>query len=293
LKSAPASKFFGSAPRLHYLEWNAAGNPAIILMHGSCANCWWWEKVVSALPENLRVLAPDLRGHGDSEWAVPPAYHPLDYARDLQQMIAACGVKRPIVAGHSMGGLCALAFADLHPELTAALVVADIAIVSSHARDRFLRRLRSLPVVTYPDLETARMRFRLMPDEGAIPPGLLDVIARRSIRPAPGGYTLKFDRETFLGGDGIETLELIRRLRVPTLLLRGEHSRIMTSEASRIAAEANPLITFREIAGAHHHLILERPDAAGEAISEFVITLERSAPGGSSRATIRVPSADE
>jgi esterase len=227
--------------------------------------------VVAGLPADLTVIAPDLRGHGDSEWASPPAYSPLDHAGDLVELAAQSGDSKPIIAGHSMGGLCAVAFADLHPEMTAALIAIDIAIVSSQSRDRFLRVLRGLPTVTYPDLETAQKRFRLMPGEGEIAPDLLMEIARRSIRPADGGgYTLKFDRETFFGADGIETIDMLRRVTVPTLIIRGEHSPIMTVDASRLALESNPRIAFREIPDASHHVILERPDAVAAAITEYL-----------------------
>jgi pimeloyl-ACP methyl ester carboxylesterase len=274
MASSPISFFIGQHPRLHCLRWNPGGRRTIILLHGSTANAWWWEPVVACLPSDLTIIAPDLRGHGDSEWISPPAYHPFDYAADLLEL-AAGSAGKPIIAGHSMGGLCALAFADLHPELTAALVAIDIAIVSSNSRDRFLRRLRGLPVVIYPDLETAQKRFRLMPGEGKIEADLLAKIAQRSIKPAAGGgYTLKFDRETFFGGDGIETSELLRRVKVPTLMVRGQYSPIMTAEASRQALESKPGLRFREIPGAHHHVILEQPALVAEAIYEFLKPLD-------------------
>ncbi len=143
--------------------------------------------------------------------------------------------------------------------------------MSNRPRDRFLRLLRGLPIITYPDLETAQKRFRLMPQEGNFEPGLLMEIARRSVGPVEGGgYTLKFDRETFVGGDGIETIDLLQRVTVPTLLMRAEHSLIMSVDASRLALEGNPRIAFKEIPDAHHHVILERPAAVAAAIIDYL-----------------------
>ena len=185
-------------------------------------------------------------------------------------MLDGCAVRTPIVAGHSMGGLCALAFADLFPRRARGLVVVDAALTSSGARDRFLKRLRSLPVVTYPDLATAKARFRLMPSEGEIAPALLESIAEKSLAPtADGRLTLRFDRESFFGGDGLEPLAAIARLRVPALLVRGERSRIMTAEASSRALESNPMVELRTIPGAHHHVLLERPEALAHEIAAF------------------------
>src|SRR5271163_1277071 len=150
MTSTPESFFIGHQPRIHCLRWNPGGRRTIILLHGSSAMAWWWEGVVAALPPDLTVIAPDLRGHGDSEWVSPPAYQPRDHAGDLVELVANSGDPKPIIAGHSMGGLCAIAFADSHPEMTAALIAIDVAIVSNLPRDRFLRLLRGLPVITYP-----------------------------------------------------------------------------------------------------------------------------------------------
>ncbi|MGH7907796.1 MAG: alpha/beta fold hydrolase [Candidatus Binataceae bacterium] len=274
--NSPHSHFFGENPRLHYLEWNVRGSVTAILMHGISANAWWWGQVIAGLSPKLRVLALDLRGHGDSEWVRPPAYLPDDHARDLERFIRGCELERPIVIGHSMGGLCALAFADLYPELMRGLIVIDIAITSSDARDRFLRRLRALPSISYPDLATAKARFRLIPAEAEVALEILNAIAGKSLmRTADGGYTLKFDRENFFGGDGMDVLATIGRLRVPAMMVRGEHSRIMTAEASARALGANPHMRLEVIPGAHHHVLLDRPALLSETINKFIDELER------------------
>lgn len=268
--SPAESRFFGENPRLHYLEWNPDRPWTLVLMHGNTAIGWWWEPVATALGAEFRILAPDSRGHGQSDWVRPPAYHPEDYARDLAALLEACAAPAPIVVGHSMGGLCALAFAELFPGRARGLVVVDAALTSSDARDRFLKRLRALPVVTYPDLATAKARFRLMPSEGEIAPALLESIAEKSLAPTPDGrWTLRFDRESFFGGDGLDALAAIARLRVPTLLVRGERSRIMTAAAAARALESNPLVELRTIPGAHHHVLLERPEPLAREIAAF------------------------
>ncbi|HTW86638.1 MAG TPA: alpha/beta hydrolase [Candidatus Binataceae bacterium] len=269
--SGAQSRFFGENPRLHYLEWNPDRPHTLILMHGNTANAWWWEPMVAALGAEFRILALDLRGHGESDWVRPPAYHPEDYARDLAALLDAHVAPAPFVVGHSMGGLCALAFAECFPGRARGLVIVDAALSSSGARDRFLKRLRSLPVVNYPDLATAKGRFRLMPSEGEIPPAILESIAEKSLTPARDGrWTLRFDRESFFGGDGLDVLATIARLSVPTLLVRGERSRIMTAEASAHALESNPMVELRSIPGAHHHVLLEQPKPLAREIAAFV-----------------------
>src|SRR5579859_3220624 len=138
--NAPRSHFLEGAPRLHYLEWNPQGRETLILLHGNSANAWWWQPLADSFANTqFRLLALDQRGHGDSEWVRPPAYTPDDYARDLSRYIQALRLVRPIVAGHSMGGVSVLAFAEQFGQLARAAIAIDVAVSSTPQRDRFLR----------------------------------------------------------------------------------------------------------------------------------------------------------
>lgn len=277
----PLSHFTGSAPRLHYLEWNPRAPRTIVLLHGNSANAWWWQPLADAMRAadapplaDFRLLALDQRGHGDSEWVRPPKYGPLEYAHDLARFLAEYAPPRPFVVGHSMGGISALTFAAEYPGAARAIVAIDAAITSSDRRNHYLRRLKGLPVINYPDLETALARFRLMPKEGEIAPATLRAIAEKSLgQTSEGRWTMKFDRESFLGSDGIDVLDAIARIREPLLLIRAEHSRIMTAEGAAHAVASNPLATLVTIPGAHHHVILERPDTIARTIEEFVASV--------------------
>jgi pimeloyl-ACP methyl ester carboxylesterase len=232
--------------------------------------------VARATAPEFRLLALDQRGHGDSEWARPPAYSPLDYARDLARFVehASAGREKPVVVGHSMGGLSVLAFTQRSPESARGAMAIDIAITSSRGRNRYLSRLKGLPVVNYPDLETAKARFRLMPEEGGIATEVVHKIAEKSLaRTDDGRWTLKFDRESFLGGDGLAVLDTIREIRIPLMLVRAERSRIMTAEALESARVANPQVRVLTIPDAHHHVILEKPDAVARVIENFATSL--------------------
>jgi pimeloyl-ACP methyl ester carboxylesterase len=267
----PVSRFVDGTPRLHYLEWNPSAAPTLVFLHGNCANAWWWQPIAQALAgRGWRLLALDLRGHGDSEWARPPSYSPLHYADDLARLIRAAAAEDAIAVGHSMGGIAVLTFAMRDAGLLRAAVAIDIAITSERQRNRYLKRLRTIPTINYADLATAKARFRLMPDEGKVPAGLVAEIAERSIRPVPGGgYTMKFDRASFVGSDGLEVAAAIRAMRMPLLLVRAQRSRIMTAEAAEGASRSNRLVQLVTIPDAHHHLPLEAPVALARAIERF------------------------
>lgn len=274
--TAPHSHLLEGSPRLHYLEWNPHAPRTIILLHGNTANAWWWEPLARVIAAEYRLLALDQRGHGDSQWARPAAYSPVDYANDIARFVAhvAANAEKPVVAGHSMGGLNVLAFAREHPDVARGAIAIDIPVTSTRGRDRYLQRLKSLPVVTYPDLATAKARFRLIPKEGAVAADVLHEIAEKSLaRTDEGRWTLKFDRESFFGGDGMVVLDTIREIRIPMMLVRAGHSRIMTAEGAEHARAANPNVRVVTIADAHHHVILERPEAVARVIEQFAASL--------------------
>ncbi len=274
--TAPRSHLLEGSPRLHYLEWNPHASRTVILLHGNTANAWWWEPLAREIAAEYRLLALDQRGHGDSQWARPAAYSPIDYANDLARFVAhaTANAEKPVVVGHSMGGMNVLAFARAHPDSARGAIAIDIPVTSTRGRDRYLERLKSLPVVTYPDLATARARFRLIPKEGAVAADVLHEIAEKSLaRTDEGRWTLKFDRECFFGGDGMVVLDVIKEITIPMMLVRAEHSRIMTAEGAEHARAANPMVRVLTIADAHHHVILERPDAIARVIEQFAASL--------------------
>lgn len=291
----PRSGAVASAPRLHYLVWKGRGVGSLVLVHGNTANAGWWRWTVAALEGNPgaaapepgkrlassatdrrrglnfdRVVALDLRGHGESAWVNPPDYSPAVYGEDIARLIGDLGLDRPVVAGHSMGGVAALAFARRFPALARAVVVIDVAVTSTARRNRYLRHLRALPTVVYPDRATALAKFRLMPREGEIAPAILAAVAAQSLaRTASGGYTMKFDRASFFGSDGLDVTAAIRQITIPLLLVRAGLSRIMTAAAAAAAAASNPLAQLVTIPGAHHHLPLERPAELAAALCRF------------------------
>jgi pimeloyl-ACP methyl ester carboxylesterase len=271
----PLSRIVPGSPKLHYLEWNPGGARPLLLLHGVTANAWWWEDFARHVPPDYRLLALDQRGHGDSEAVVPPAYGPSDYARDVESLIDWCGLREPVIVGHSQGGINALAFIGGRTDAARAVMAIDIALTSSPRRDRFLVRLKNLPTVIYPDLAIAKARFRLMPREGDIEPRILARVAEKSLQAvAGGGYTFKFDRDSFYGSDGLDVLGAIRQVRVPLMLVRGGRSRIMTAEAAQRALQSNSLVRLAVVEGSHHHVPLERPAELASLVNRFVQDLK-------------------
>jgi pimeloyl-ACP methyl ester carboxylesterase len=108
---------------LGYLE-AGEGGPPIVLVHGASCDHTYFQPQFEHFRRRHRVLVVDLRGHGASD-APDQAYTPEVYADDLAWICRALGVRRPVVVGHSMGGIAALALAASHPDLPAAIALLD------------------------------------------------------------------------------------------------------------------------------------------------------------------------
>jgi pimeloyl-ACP methyl ester carboxylesterase len=113
--------------RIRATEAGPKDAPALVLIHGFLVSQLEWADVLPALAERFHVIAPDLPGFGESEKPGPARYpYGIDtFAEAIADLVAAFGVGRAHVMGHSMGGAVALTLAADHPELVQRLVVVD------------------------------------------------------------------------------------------------------------------------------------------------------------------------
>ena len=83
----PESRYYTSQRlNLHYLVWGDESKPPLILVHGTRDHARSWDRVAEALVDRYCVYVPDLRGHGDSEWAIGGDYSIIDYALDIHAL---------------------------------------------------------------------------------------------------------------------------------------------------------------------------------------------------------------
>ena len=117
----------GDGVRLHARDWSGSGQ-AVVLLHGLASNARIWDGVASRLAgAGLRVVALDQRGHGASEQP-GSGYDFATLGRDLSAALAALGIERPVLAGHSWGANVALQFAADRPGALAGLALVDGAL---------------------------------------------------------------------------------------------------------------------------------------------------------------------
>src|SRR5579871_2840233 len=111
--------------RLHYVDWGNEGAPDLILLHGGRDHCRNWDWVAEDLRRDYHVIAPDLRGHGDSAWSTSGDYSLNAFVYDLAQLIHQQHLAPCRIVAHSLGGSISLRYAGVFPETVSKLVAIE------------------------------------------------------------------------------------------------------------------------------------------------------------------------
>jgi pimeloyl-ACP methyl ester carboxylesterase len=262
--------------RLHYFDWGGDADIRIfVLCHGGSAHAHWWDEVAPRLTAHGRVLALDFRGHGRSAWA--DAYGPGNHIADLAAFLSE-HVKRPVVlAGHSMGGEIVQRVALDHPHLVLNLVVVDAPHGGPPLRTRLMwrwkRRKQHLGRPVFRTQQELVRKFRLSPPGHNLTNDQLEALALKGSEQLPDGtWAFRFDPKTRKMTPGWKRhLRFpLKHIRVPTLILRGEHSALLSDGTARKMHRRIRNSEFKEIRDAHHHVPLDNPEDTALAILHFV-----------------------
>jgi pimeloyl-ACP methyl ester carboxylesterase len=161
----------GDGVRLHARDWGGSGQ-AVVLLHGLASNARIWDGVAPRLAgAGLRVVALDQRGHGASDQP-GSGYDFASVGRDLSSALAALGIERPVLAGHSWGANVALQFAADRPGALAGLALVDGGL---------------LGVAEWAGATLQEARRRMAPPRFAVPLADWLARARRFDSGGPGG----------------------------------------------------------------------------------------------------------
>jgi pimeloyl-ACP methyl ester carboxylesterase len=114
--------YFSQRLRLHYADWGNASAPPLLLVHGGRDHCRNWDWVAQALRGDWHIIAPDLRGHGDSAWSPDGNYGVDAMVYDLAQLIHQNDLAPVTIVAHSLGGDVATRYTGLYPDTVRKLV---------------------------------------------------------------------------------------------------------------------------------------------------------------------------
>lgn len=260
---------------LHCLEWGRPSDPTAVLLHGNGAHAHWFDALVPALVPGWRLIAPDLRGHGESDRAESPRYRVEDFGHDLTAILDALAPEPVSLVGHSMGGRVAVWYAAERPERVRGLVVMDSRMET--VRPELAAAWRAQVAGQregrgYPTRAEALAAFRFVPEERDVPAAVIANLAHHAIRErGPGDWTFRFDRAVLsVEGDGAgDLLARLGRVRCPTLVMAGADSWVMDAAQRAAIGSALPTATVRLFPGGHHFLLAHASGVAAE-LREFL-----------------------
>lgn len=262
-------------------EWGPTDGRLVLLVHGGGQTRRAWRATALTLADyGWRVVAPDLRGHGDSDWSVEGRYQLDAFADDLVAIADQLGAK-PFVVGASLGGLAALvAEGGTKPESFASLTLVDIT-----PRMEPLGLLRVVGFMAayldagFESLEEAAdaiSRYSPTRPKSTKVSGLANYLRQGS----DGRYRWHWDPNfirNIIQTDGrtrafADLEEMARRLTLPVQLIRGRMSDLVSEENARAFLDIVPHAQFVDISGAGHMVVGDRNDVFTDAVLAFLTT---------------------
>ncbi|MBS7810414.1 alpha/beta fold hydrolase [Roseococcus pinisoli] len=229
------------------------GSP-VLLLHGLFGAGRNWGGIQKRLAQRHRVLAPDLRNHGESAHAAAMGYATL--AEDIAELIAARGLRAPAVLGHSMGGKVAMALALRHGAMVGRLVVADIAPVTYPPALRgYIAAMRAIPLREGLTRKEADAALEPTIPEAGIRAFLLQSL---DLSAQPPAWKLGL-AELSAAMPEIEGFSETGRYDGPTLVLAGAQSRYIRPENHDLFRRFFPQARFAVVEKAGHWLHADNP----------------------------------
>jgi non-heme chloroperoxidase len=274
----PADRFVkANQLNFHYLDWGSTDKPPLVLLHGMGQTCHTWDFFAEAMSPHFHVMAFDQRGHGDSDWA-----HDRDYSRtamvgDVAAFTHALGLERFLLAGMSMGGMNSICFAAEHAQRVEALIVVDIGPRIEKEGVRHIRDFMSNHR-EFVDLdEAAAIIHRFNPRRPL--EAVRNFTCVYNLKQLPSGrWTWKYD-SYFSDAHRVpdarmhdQLAEAARRVRCPTLLVKGAESDVFSLEGAREFQTLIPDAEFSLVPGAGHSVMGDNPAGFETAVRQFCLT---------------------
>lgn len=300
MKNGPAREIIGPASsyyvsqrlKLHYVDWGNEDAPPLLLIHGGKDHARSWDWVARDLREDFHVIAPDLRGHGDSAWAFGGHYTINEFVLDIAQLIETLELRPLTIVAHSLGGAVALQYTAIYPDRVDRLVAieglgpppkmieARMQMPAWQRIDEWIQQVRGLSgrlPRRYPSIDAAAARMQ--EENGFLSPEQAHHLTVHGVaRNEDGTFSWKFDNyaRAFYpqSWDPEERKLMWSRITCPTLLVRGTESWASDPEQDgRMAAFKNARLA--NVEGAGHWVHHDRLDEFLRIVKEFLAGRDR------------------
>ena len=276
--------FTGAGPtRLAGDAFGDPRNPHILLLHGAGQTRHSWSATAASLAaEGWYAIALDHRGHGESEWAPDHDYSMSCFVEDVRRVVQSLECA-PAVVGASLGGMAALiAEGESADELFASLVLVDIAPKIEMDGAARILGFMSEHMQGFETVESAADAIASFRPDRPRPTDLQGL--RKNLRRGEDGrYYWHWDPELLAGSQSLvgrrdpnRLLRAARSLSIPTLLVRGRHSDVLSDDGVREFRAAVPHARYVDVSDAGHMVVGDRNDAFRAAVVAFLGEHHRS-----------------
>ena len=243
---------------LHYINYKTNAHKPLIMLHGMRSYAQAWNDVAEQLVDNFDIYALDQRGRGDSDWSLDSNYDTEAYVDDLTNFIKTKGFNKLSLMGHSMGGSNSIVFASKNPEMVESLVIVDIgpSVSTSIGGKRINQELSDTPK-EFESLEDVKIFWRKQ--RPSISEHALNERVNFTIKQLESGkYGFKWDVQGIakakIRADGEYMWDCVRKIKCPTLLIRGAESDILQHDVATQMIKENHNIALIEIPDATHYV---------------------------------------
>lgn len=248
--------------RLHYLDWGSADKPPFIMLHGISRVAHQFDHIAPFFSADYRVIAIDMRGHGDSAWSPEGAYVVEDYVKDLEAFVAQLNLRGLTLLGNSTGGRVVQVYAGLHPERVARLIVEDVGPErTNEIASAFTRQVENEKEGWASEDELVAF---LRKSNSKTPEPILRSYAHFASKQREDGRVVwKRDPNLAKGFVPTELWRFVSQIKCPTIYILGGASRIVPPETQQKLKETLPDVQIVVMPGLGHY-----PDQ--EATADFI-----------------------
>ncbi len=249
--------------RIHYLRTGGA-KPPVVLLHGLMGSGACWTPLARALEGEFDVVMPDARGHGGSS-APQHGYRYDDHASDVVGLIRALALSRPVLLGHSMGGMTAAVAASRGAGILRGLVLVDPTFLEPERQ----REVHESDVADQHRRVLALSKSELVAQARARNPQRAPEIVELQ---AEARLSTRMETFDVLTPPNPAYRDVVRAIDVPTLLVIGD-SPVVTLEMATELRGLNPRVRSEQIEDAGHGLPFEQPERLAEVVASFLRAL--------------------
>ena len=257
--------------RLRYVDWGGDG-PTMLLLHGDMRTSRSWDAVARRLSDEYRVMALDMRGHGDSDWT-PRGYRFSERVDDLAAFCEAMELREVIGVAHSTGGVVMALCAQKHQGMFSRLALMEPMVVVDDRFHKMVAGREHAERSTWKSREALHDYLKQHPATSNWHPEVLrDVVAHEAYEREDGLYDMKWSSATFnwkdRDGDHVDLKPVFAELGLPILFIRSSGHQTRIKELNEVQ-DGIPRFHRMTIEKTGHNMYMERPDAISDALKLF------------------------